>query len=143
VKTRKSTLDEVEFRSLKEVLGRIEKITVRVVSGSMEPCIRTGEQIEVSRLRARPRRFDILTFWNGQVIMCHYLWHTNEYLTNPDGQQVYVTRALRRGSYDAPITESQILGRVVSHRLSAWARFRIVLFTFFFRKLKRGILSGS
>ena len=103
------------------------RMPMRVASGSMLPVIQVGEVIDVEPLGPDevPARFDILVFWNERLLICHYLWHVNQ-LRNPGEARTFITRSLG-GHEDLPFSESQVLGRVVSHRLSRFWRFRLAL----------------
>jgi hypothetical protein len=105
------------------------KVRFTAASGSMEPLIMTGSQIEVGPIDSFDdlRTFDILLFWNGERLICHYLWHINT-LTNPDGERTVVTRPL--ASYqgeDLPVPTGHILGRIISHKISFWRKLAIIL----------------
>jgi signal peptidase I len=99
----------------------------KVVTGSMEPLIRIGDRIQVVK-RSRPiERFDILLFWNGEVPVCHLVWHVN-HLRSETGGLVYITCPFNPkfgNREDLPVPEEQVLGHVISHRIGWLDRIRL------------------
>ena len=117
-------IDIDAFQKLKMNLKTQNSKLFQVVSGSMEPLIATGEFIEVKALRESPRRFDILVFWSDEILICHYLWHVNQ-IRFSNGEHILITRSLR-GQEDIPFSESKLLGKVISHRISVCRKAQIV-----------------
>lgn len=103
----------------------------RVVTGSMEPVIRIGDVVAVVPVRLPPRRFDILVFRRKNKAIVHYLWHINR-IPAEDGSPVFITRALTGGE-DLPVQATEVIGSVVSHRLSLSWKLRLFLRQFFRR----------
>jgi signal peptidase I len=101
----------------------------KIVSGSMIPVIAIGEEIMVEVKAADLKRFDIIVFVQHQKLICHYLWTINK-IVEPRLMQ---TRSMRGGK-DFPISEDDYVGKVISHRLSWWQKFKII-----FAKLRDGI----
>jgi hypothetical protein len=66
-------------------------------------------------------RFDIIIFWMNGKLTCHYVWSMNR-LVSPFLLQ---TRSIKYGQKDVPINWDDFLGKVISHRLSAWDKFKI------------------
>ena len=120
----KLKVDRSQFDELRKTLAREGSLGFRVSTESMAPVIPVGAIIEVAQLDQRPvAPFDILVFWNGSELICHYVRQLNRLA--PSGS-VYVTSAL--GGVDLlPLPAEQILGRVVSHKLSLWRRVIILV----------------
>jgi signal peptidase I len=116
-----------EIRKIKSSLVEESFLSLHVVSGSMEPVIMTGDRVVVAPIASSDLRpFDIIVFWNSQVLICHYFWHINE-LAESDGSRLLVTRPLAAWHEDLPVPEDHVLGKVVSHRIPAWRRARILI----------------
>lgn len=94
-----------------------------VVTGSMVPIIPVGGKVVVES-HARPRWGDIVVFWQDGKLICHVLWHQNRVLQS-QGEQIYVTRSLVGKNWDVSIRAGQLLGVVISHRLSLWWKVRL------------------
>lgn len=121
----KVIITQKEFEALKNDL-KDKNLSMTVASGSMEPVIMTGEPIEVTMVKEPLAPFDIIVFWNTEVFIGHMVWHVNT-IPSHDGQRVIVTRPLKRGADDFPITENQILGKIISHRVPWIWRVRLSL----------------
>lgn len=105
-------------------------MSFHVVTGSMSPVIAPGEAIVVEPVvsLAELRRFDIIVFFSGGRLVCHYFWHQNALPSRPSAvaQGACVTRALGGGE-DLPVEPVDVLGRVVSHSISRFRRARLIL----------------
>ncbi len=95
----------------------------RVITGSMVPVIKIGEDIVVDVKARELKRFDIIVFIQDKKLICHYLWNINQ-VVEPRLMQ---TRNMS-GGLDFPIPEKDYIGKVVSHRMPLW---RILKITFF------------
>lgn len=115
-------------QDMKAELHRKGTLAFRVVSSSMEPVIMTGNPILVhpTGLEAL-KRFDIILFWNGRLLICHYLWHVNSF-TEPNGSKMMVTRPLLGfgRQEDLPTPSTHLIGRVGNHRIPTWTKLRIL-----------------
>ena len=119
------TLSEKDFLRLKKQITSGQRIAFTVASGSMAPVIKVGDFVEVGRMDSAPKQYDILVFWNGSILVCHYLLHINA-LNAPDGQPVYVTAGLANSRFeDLPVNSSHVLGKVVSHGLGRLTRLKM------------------
>ena len=114
----------VLFEKLRE-LERYGRIDVRIVSGSMEPVIMTGETVGVEKLEGTPKMFDILVFYQNDKFICHYFWKKNAHFDNAGRN--YVTRPLYSRGFDIPFARRQLLGRVATRRIGFWRRAAIVV----------------
>ena len=132
-----------EAMTVRDAIRSERHVGFTVVSGSMEPVIMTGSLIEVEPLESidELRTFDIILFWNGKRLICHYLWHINQ-LPGADGARIIITRPLApKDGEDQPVPTAHVLGRIVSHRIPFWRRARII-FRKRFKEARRGVLSG-
>lgn len=121
-----SAIDARQFEGLKKELEREKRARFTVVTGSMAPLIKAGDMIEVEPLAgSQPRRFDILVYWDGKILICHYVWHLQ--LAFQGAEQEFITRPLASTLDDLPVPSSRVLGRVISHKLSFFTKCKVVL----------------
>ena len=95
----------------------------RIVSDSMSPFIKTGDEVLIEVKASNLSRFDIIVFEMDGKLICHYIWSLNQIIT----PKLIQTRALT-GARDVPISEESYIGKVISHRLGFWQRLKILLF---------------
>lgn len=93
----------------------------RVISGSMEPVIKVGEEVVVDVGNIDIKRFDIVVILLNGKLVCHYLWSMNK-IVKP---RLLQTRNMQ-GQIDFPVGEEDYLGKVVSHRLSLWQKIKFL-----------------
>jgi signal peptidase I len=93
----------------------------KIVSSSMDPVIKVGDNIVVDVGNIDIKRFDIIVFYSSGKLICHYLWTINKIFT----PVLMQTRGLG-GKRDIPIDFSVYLGKLVSHKLNWWRRARIL-----------------
>ena len=115
---------EFDLEILKKKLARGEEHSLTVVSDSMEPLIKTGEEVIVCSLPdpQNLKIFDIILFHQGNRLNAHFLtkvdWKSDH----------YVTRPLKGSSrQDYPLTYKNIIGLIAYKKLSWWQKLRIVL----------------
>lgn len=97
----------VEFNSLKKSLKKNTKINI--VSGSMEPWIKTGETITISPTKLEDLKpFDIIVYWDEQrtVLICH--------IFNEVRDQSIICKPLVSKIEDKPIGLNCLLAIVVT-----------------------------
>jgi signal peptidase I len=95
----------------------------RILSGSMDPVIKVGDEILVD-VKARDfKRFDIIVFAHENILICHYVWRVNK-LVQP---LMIQTRSLK-GELDFPVSMDKYVGKVISHRLGIYRKLRAVFF---------------
>lgn len=119
-----------EFLFFKKKLAQNENLPLKIVSDSMEPLLKIGQEIH---LTASPinelRPFDLIVFLENHKLVCHFYWHQNRH----DG--TLLTRSLKRPrSSDFPIQPDHYLGRVVGIHLSFAQKTKVILLN---------LLSGS
>jgi signal peptidase I len=105
-----------------EKLQKLPFFKGRIVSGSMDPVIKVGDQIVVEVGHPDLKRFDIIVFHAHGKLICHYIWAYNRIFT----PVLFQTRSLF-GNKDHPIDHSSYLGKVVSHKLSWWRKCILLL----------------
>ena len=122
-------ISQSHFEFLKETLGKQGHLNIRIISDSMEPVIKTGEELQVLPCVSDfnlLNRFDILVFWNGKYFVCHYLWNKNQLSFNKK-EKLLTTRGLKNLYEDFPIQESHILGVLPNRRIPFWWKLKIYL----------------
>jgi signal peptidase I len=128
-----STLTEEEFRKIQHQLRSENSLGFKVATGSMLPVIPVGAPIVVEKITTPPKKFDILVFFDGSLLICHFLWHVNTH-PDSDGNVIYVTCGLSNWpDEDLPVPSNRILGRVVSHQLGRGTKARLILKALFRR----------
>lgn len=122
-----SSITPAQFAEIQKELRQQKKIIVRIISDSMEPLIKTGEEIQLESFNSFDdlRRFDVIVFYHNNILTCHYLWHVNSVITK-ENQRLLVTRPLGRHYDDFPVTENNVLGWVPSRRLSLFQKIKII-----------------
>jgi signal peptidase I len=128
-KLKSKKISRLDFQSLKTVLEIKKLMSFTIASGSMEPLIMTGENIVVEPINGDLKKFDIIVFYFGEKLVCHYLLHCNE-IPSMKMQKTYVTRGLANGYEDLPCENDELFGRVISHKMSYWTRMRISILDF-------------
>ena len=101
-----------QFFALKEALEQRHRLSIKVVSGSMEPVLLTNQKYWVEKVDAnfKPRKFDIIVYWDGTKLICHYYDHS-ENVMNSD-QQVWILKPLTHDREDFPVSVERVLGLV-------------------------------
>lgn len=109
---------------LKKKLSRGEPHRLTIVSNSMEPLIKTGEEVEV---QAPPKAeklalFDIILFRQGNRLNAHFLtkvdWQNDQFITRP-------LRDPRHQDY--PLKYDDIIGIIAHKKISLWQKLRVLL----------------
>lgn len=109
---------------LRKKLSRGEVIKLCVVSDSMEPLIKTGEEISIGRPKPLTELdlFDIVLFRQGNRLNAHFL-------SKIDRQSdVIITRPLKDPrTQDYPIQYEDIFGMILHKKVSWWQKLRVLL----------------
>lgn len=119
-------MEEIPFdiEVLRKKLLRGDTVSLQVVSNSMEPVIKTGEMIEVSRVSLSDLKvFDIILFFQGGRLNSHFLAKTDE------NNNQFITRPLNgSGPSDYPLRGDEIIGIVSNKKLNLWHRLKVMIF---------------
>ncbi len=94
-----------------------------IMSGSMEPLIKIGDEIIISVGDTNLKRYDIIVFYQDGLLICHFLWNINK-IVEP---KLLQTRNLAKFGIDYPITMNAYLGKVVNYKLRFRDKLRLVL----------------
>ncbi len=115
-------ISEEQFQGIKRQFLQQKMVTCQVVSDSMEPIIMTGDMITVALPTQPLRLFDILVFYQNKKLICH-LFVKESQLSKDE----YLTSSYNGIVFDFPVKASEVLGVVVSHRLSFFQKIGFLL----------------
>lgn len=108
----------------RETFDKLKELTMfksKVVSNSMEPVIKIGEEVVVDVGNLSIKRFDIIVIYLDGKLVCHYLWQMNRYL-----KPILLQTRNMSGKLDFPVAVEDYFGKVLSHRLSLWQKIKII-----------------
>lgn len=111
------TISREQFEGLKT----LSLFKSKVISDSMVPVIQIGEEVIIDIGNMDIKRFDIIVIYLDGKIVCHYLWHLNRYL-----KPILLQTRNMSGKMDFPVKIEDYLGKVMSHKLSLWQKFKII-----------------
>jgi hypothetical protein len=90
----------------------------------MEPVLKVGSSYKLIQSPFTAlKKFDVVVFWTGEVLVAHYVWHINSTVD----KGTLVTRSLRPGTEDLPLQHEQIMGKVFEVQIPLRIRMKIVL----------------
>lgn len=122
--------DYINFQILKKKLTKEKNLELKVATDSMSPLIAPGERIFVKSLPDDLKVFDLIVYWDGEKLLCHFLWNKDNLSFGSDKN--IVTRSLKEPKeFDIPVKVDSILGIVTSHKMSFWQKAKILLINFF------------
>jgi hypothetical protein len=123
------SLTDFEIKALRQAL-ELKSVEIRIASGSMEPVLKVGGRYNLEKVSIQDlRRFDIIVFRRGQILIAHYVWHVNRHFDKGH----IITRSLIPGGEDLPILPSDVFGRVQLIKIPSWTRLRLIVDSIFFR----------
>ncbi|MBY0517938.1 MAG: S24/S26 family peptidase [Bacteriovoracaceae bacterium] len=94
-----------------------------VITGSMVPVLQVGETVVVD-VDSTIDIHDIIVFWQDGKLVCHTVWRKNRIIRD-EGEEVWVTRGIASNMMDLSIKKSEILGKVISHKLPLWWKLKL------------------
>jgi signal peptidase I len=104
--------DSAFVEVVSEVLGRGHSARFRAKGTSMHPTIREGEVVTVAPVQPTAiRRGDIILYRSGQSVFAHRVVRITR---QADGANMLLLRGDAAPTYDEPVSESAVLGRVVA-----------------------------
>ncbi len=104
-----------------EDLKKLSLFKSKVVSDSMVPVIRVGEQVVIDVGNTDIKRFDIIVIYLDGKLVCHYLWQLNKFV-----KPILLQTRNMSGKMDFPVKIDDYLGKAMSHRLTFWQKVRII-----------------
>lgn len=134
---------EIDFKTfliLKSFLETKGELVMNIKGVSMNPVLYEKDCVSVVPTKSLNslKRFDVIIFWQNNILICHYFWRTNTYFQNNSSDldsKILTTRPLNplRG-YDHPIKMSEILGIVPMVKINWWLKLKIILYNRYFTK---------
>lgn len=98
-------------------------IKFKVVSDSMYPIIRIGDELLTEPVSAPLDTFDIILFKRYNKLVVHYVWRNQKNFNN-----TVVTRSLNNIYVDEePVSYLEILGKVSNYKISFFKKIKIKL----------------
>ncbi len=122
-------MSHLDFTYASALLKNQRSVHCKIISDSMEPIIPTNAIVKVEPLIDAPKAFDILVFWQNEKLNCHVYIHNSTF--NHNNERILIMKSYKYLSQDLPLIYSDVLGRVVSHRLSLFAKVRMIFRLFF------------
>lgn len=101
-----------QFFALKVALEQRHRLSIKVMSGSMEPVLVTNQKYWVQKIGAdfKPRQYDIIVYWDGTRLICHYYDHSESVMNS--NQHVWILKPLTHDTEDFPVSVERVLGLV-------------------------------
>lgn len=104
-------MDLLKLKTLKIKLDQEDTLSLRVASDSMEPILKTGQIIQVKKIKSHElKKFDTIVFFQNEKIMCHFLWAIQ---IDAEGKTLLITKSIKNPKeIDLPLKENLLLGKV-------------------------------
>lgn len=115
-------VSEEKFLYLQKELLTKGELEARIVSDSMSPLIRSGDNIVIERLDSEPNPNDIIVFMYHQNLYCHIFLGVSQIEKN-----CYKTMGLNNDGIDMPIKREDILGIVTNYKLGFMSKLKLFL----------------
>lgn len=123
-------MDELKFALLKNKI-KTEPINFRIVSDSMLPLIKVGEEISMIKLPPTLNIFDIIVFYDKGKLICHFVWQDQKQFNG-----AVITRSLKDPyKNEVPRDYKNLLGWVPSKKISWTCKTKIILLNWMNRSL--------
>ncbi len=105
-----------EFLFIKKKLNEQSSLKVKIISGSMEPLIMTGEEVVLESFQGDLVPYETYVYLNEENnLICHYFWKKS--LLEP-GHLLF--RALLSSQSDHLVKKEFVLGKVKNKRVGWW-----------------------
>lgn len=119
------------FDKLKDKLRHDRSLSIKIASNSMAPIMPTGTVALIEPVSYDDiQPLDFIVFHSDGILICHATWDKG-FFKAANGDRTIITRGLESPFFDLPMRESNILGRVTSHRISRrkfyWLALKSVL----------------
>lgn len=101
-------------------------IKLKVVSDSMHPIIRIGDELSTENITADLNTFDIILFKRHDKLVVHYVWRNQK-----DFNNTVITRSLQNIYHDEePVSYEDLLGKISNYKLSSYIKIKILCLCF-------------
>ncbi len=113
---------QFDLLALRKILEANHRYILSVVTDSMEPLIKVGEDITIERVnKTELSTFDIIVFDQAGKLNAHFLTHIDL------EKDQFLTRSLKNPhTNDYPIKWEQILGRVSTKKLNWILKLKVL-----------------
>ena len=117
-------MSNLQFEKLYLILHNRSELRLRVVSASMSPLIKIGDEVIVKKVNiSQLKRWDIIVFKKNKEIFVHCFWGYGRLNTDS-----IITRALADLSHvDQGITRDDILGIVVNFSVPLYIKILMII----------------
>lgn len=105
-----------------EEMKKLPMFKSKVISNSMEPIIKIGDDVVIDVGNQNISRFDIIVFFHDGKLICHYLWQMNRIV-----KPILLQTRNMSGKLDYPVTLDDYLGKVMNYKLSFWQKLKILI----------------
>ncbi|MBY0412922.1 MAG: hypothetical protein K2Q18_02090 [Bdellovibrionales bacterium] len=134
IKLKSKEVDFQTFLLACTFLKKSKEMEIAVSGISMLPLYAKDIQITTVRhiedLKSL-KRFDIIIFWQNNILISHYYWKRNEHFNDDPNDPNIVTRPLNPiRSFDHPIKSAQILG-ILPEKINLWLKIKILFCNYF------------
>ena len=114
-------VDDTQFLVLKKRIFKAP-LEIKIVSGSMEPLIKTGERIMVEKCED-PNIYDVVVYQaNDKRLICHFVCGVSK--AEPG---FLLLQSLTSAPMDLPVSKDRVLGRVIGKKISFYYKMIFVL----------------
>lgn len=114
-------INDAQFQVLKKKIQR-KPLNIRVISGSMEPLIKTNEHVQVEDCK-NPKVYDVIVYHSDdEKLICHFVW--GESKARPG---FLLLQSLSGGRLDLPVAQEKVLGKVMGKKISFYYKMIFVL----------------
>ena len=122
------SFDSIPLSQFKKLIEKQGYFFCRIISDSMMPLIQLNDRARIEPVGpvGDLKPFDIIVFFDGERLNCHFLWK----ISSRGDKHELLTRSLKNPhSNDLPITAEHLLGKVTNFRINRWIRFWILFRT--------------
>ncbi len=122
--------NEPKFELIKKAILTKGELDIKIISDSMSPVIKIGDiakVISIKNYKPELKTFDIILYWNGSLLICHYVWNLNQIINNNDGRNITTRSIKESGNNGVPISFDHILGKIIDHQIPLWRKIVIIL----------------
>jgi signal peptidase I len=125
LKETKNRFSEFEFKALQKKLSEEGQIRCQILSDSMLPVLATGDVVTIEPILdyQKLNQFDVIVYFNGNVLICHYFLKINR-LKNSLGQDCLITKGLFAKHWDLLVPVDQVLGICTDVKISPLLKMR-------------------
>jgi hypothetical protein len=122
-------LDYPSFLLIKKHLAKVSEMDIVIKGISMLPLFSKSSQVvKVQYIEDEKslKRFDIIVFWQNNILVSHYFWGRNKYFNENPNDPDLITRPLNPiKGFDHPVKYEHILG-IIPEKIGFFLRLKIL-----------------